>query len=478
MADITIIIPCYNASRYIEETIQSVKKQDTETWECIIVDDCSSDDSIDIITEAIAGDSRFRLISLSELFNTKDHFGVAVARNAGIARAVNEYILPLDADDLLLPNAIREFSHAADIDPNAALIIPRIRRFGDCAPIEQDRQWYCYEDLKYRCTPSNTSLFRWRDWFHADGYHSGTMYEDWEFWLRLLYNNSHVVNIPKVLVEYRIHKDSRWHDAVRYHDREVSIIRNMNPKIYGDKVIVAIPYLAKGAQGNELELAVKGWRKFFKEPYQIVIIGDYHPICSDPDITFIECPRVSPIPGQYLPHIDHVNKFRKLREHFPLSRGFVYTCDDIYPTRDFTMAAIIHPKYPEAGFNFQVGDWRTMNPDEWYTDKIKTGELCQNNGFPIRNWVCHLPVYYEWDKLLSIYDRFDCYHNSYIVENIYFNMEYPDEPQAVNCLSYRDEVRTAHPGISPIGSKMWITNANCGWSQELEEILTNYYDNE
>ena len=469
MADITIIIPCYNASRYIEDCIQSVKRQDTALWKCIIVDDASTDDSRDIISEAIAGDSRFRVIHL------KENRGVAAARNAGIEAAGGGYILPLDADDRLLPNAVKEFSRAADKDPNASLVVPRIRRFGDCESVEQDRQWYCYEDLKYRCTPSNTSLFRWNDWKYVGGYRSGTMYEDWEFWLRLLYDNAHVVNIPKVLVDYRIHKDSRWHDAVRYHDREVSLIRSMNPKIYGDKVIVAIPYLAKGAQGNELELAVMGWRKFFKEPYQIVIIGDPHPVCSDPDITFIECPRVTPIPGQYLPHIDHVHKFRKLREHFPSSRGFIYTCDDIYPTADFTMGDVLMPKYPESGFNFQVGHWKTMNPDEWYTDKLKTGELCQNNGVPVRNWVCHLPVYYEWDKLLSIYDRFECDHTSYIVENIYFNIEYPDNPHAVSCLEFRDEVRTAHPDISPIGSKKWVTNANCGWSLELEDILKKHY---
>ena len=76
------------------------------------------------------------------------------------------------------------------------------------------------------------------------------------------------------------------------------------------EILVVIPYLAKEAQGRELELAVTGWRKHFKEPYHIVVVGDHDPIVdTGDDITFIECPRIDPVPGQYLPHLDMVHKF-------------------------------------------------------------------------------------------------------------------------------------------------------------------------
>ena len=241
-----------------------------------------------------------------------------------------------------------------------------------------------------------------------------------------------------------------------------------------DTVLVVIPFWAKGAQGNELELAITGWRKFFKEDFLIVVVGDWHRVTDADDIEFIPCPQVSPVPGQYLPHLDHVHKFRKVREHFPKSKGFVYTCDDIYPTADITLDDIIFPKYPERGFYFETYNW-TNNPVDWYRDKMKTGDLCTKNGLPRRNWVCHLPVYYEWDRLLAIYDKHDCDHISYIVENIYFNEMYPDDPHAVNCLEFRDEVRTSYPDIRPIGSVKWITNANCGWSVELERMLEKHY---
>ena len=470
MVRITVVIPCYNAEKYIAECIDTVKAQTYTDWHCVIVDDCSTDNSAIIVLRETQGDDRFTFL------HQETNRGVSAARNIGIYNAKGGYILPLDADDRLMPDALKEFAAAAERDPNAALFIPRIRRFGDgINEVVQERQWYGYEDLKLRCTPSNTSMFRWEAWMNVGGYRSGTMYEDWEFWLRLLYKNDRVVNINKVLVEYRVHDDSRWHDAVKYHDREVSIIRNMNPAIFGDKVLVVIPYLAKGAQGNELELAITGWKKFFKEPHIIVVVGDNHPCLQQKGALFIDCPQVQPIPGQYLPHLDHVNKFRKVMETLPLRRGFIYTCDDIYPTSDFTMADVLMPKYPERGFNFAVTDWHNQ-PIDWYSDKLKTGALCQREGLPVRNWICHLPVYYEWKNLLPIYDRYGCDTNSYIVENIYFNMMYPDDPHAVNCLEFRDEVRTAHPDTRPFNTIKWVTNANCGWSQELEDKLRRYYD--
>lgn len=241
-----------------------------------------------------------------------------------------------------------------------------------------------------------------------------------------------------------------------------------------NEILVVIPYLASAAQGNELELAVTGWRLFFKEPHRIVVVGSRPCDAIRDQVDWIPCPRVDIVPGQYRPHIDHVHKFRKVRELYPDSQGFIYTCDDIYPTSDITMEDILQPKCPETGFEFDLWNWRDFTPD-WYSDKGKTGELCREEGLPIRNWVCHLPVYYEWDKLLAIYDKYDCDHVSYIVENIYFNMEYPDDPHAVSALEYRDEVKCSYPDIRPIGSVKWITNANSGWSKRLQTILEQYY---
>lgn len=243
-----------------------------------------------------------------------------------------------------------------------------------------------------------------------------------------------------------------------------------------NKIIVVIPYLASAAQGNELELAVTGWRKHFREPHHIIVVGDWHSIVgTGDDITFVNCPQIKPVRGQYLPHLDHVHKFREVRKMCWGSEGFIYTCDDIYATADFGMQEVLTPKCPEIGPDIKPYDWRS-NAIDWWSDRGKTAELCIREGLPARDWVCHLPVYYEWDKLYKVYDMYDCDHESYIVENIYFNKYYPKDVKWIEAKYVRDEVRTANPGIHPIGKRTWISNANCGWSEKLEEILRKHYD--
>ena len=242
------------------------------------------------------------------------------------------------------------------------------------------------------------------------------------------------------------------------------------------EILIVIPFLSRGAQGNELELAVTGWRLFFREPYHIVVVGDHHPVVdSGDDISFLACPRIDPVGGQYLPHLDMVHKFRRVMEAYPDRHGFVYTCDDIYPTAPSTIWDIIVPKEPVRGFAIQPSEWRGKKPD-WYTDKQKTADLCRENILQRRNWVCHLPVYYDAKRLSLIYLGYHCDTESYIVENIYFNELYPGNAHALPERDFHDEVTTSYPDIRPLGTVRWVSNANCGWSRRLEDMLRAYYD--
>lgn len=91
---ISIITPCYNAAPYIVNTIQSVQNQTISDWEMIIVDDGSSDNSVEIIQKIIAQDSRIKLIQ-------KENGGSASARNLALSIAQGEYIQFLDSDDTI-----------------------------------------------------------------------------------------------------------------------------------------------------------------------------------------------------------------------------------------------------------------------------------------------------------------------------------------------------------------------------------------
>jgi teichuronic acid biosynthesis glycosyltransferase TuaG len=98
---ISIITPMYNSSRYITDTIKSVLEQDYENWELIIVDDCSVDNSYEIVQEFAQKDPRIVLIM------QKYNQGTAAARNKALSIAKGRFIAFLDSDDLWKPNKLK-----------------------------------------------------------------------------------------------------------------------------------------------------------------------------------------------------------------------------------------------------------------------------------------------------------------------------------------------------------------------------------
>ncbi len=96
---VSIIIPCFNTEKFIAETIQSVINQTYSTWELIIVNDGSTDNSFSIIEEFVKQDSRITSIN-------KKNSGVSDSRNTGISKSKGEYLILLDSDDLICQNFI------------------------------------------------------------------------------------------------------------------------------------------------------------------------------------------------------------------------------------------------------------------------------------------------------------------------------------------------------------------------------------
>ena len=99
---VSVITPMHNAEKYILETIQSVQSQTYENWEMIIVDNCSTDRSRDIVNDFEKKDARIKLIELEFNFG-----GPARPRNIGIDNAKGEYIAFLDADDLWMKDKLK-----------------------------------------------------------------------------------------------------------------------------------------------------------------------------------------------------------------------------------------------------------------------------------------------------------------------------------------------------------------------------------
>lgn len=99
---VSIITPSYNSKKFIKDTIESVKLQTYKNWEMIIVDDCSTDDSVNYIKALIKNENRVKLIALNK------NVGAAEARNKALEIAQGEYIAFLDSDDIWMNNKLEK----------------------------------------------------------------------------------------------------------------------------------------------------------------------------------------------------------------------------------------------------------------------------------------------------------------------------------------------------------------------------------
>lgn len=200
---VSIIIPCYNQAAFLPEALESVLQQTYNAWEAIIINDGSPDNTMEIARRYEARDSRIRTIDIA-------NGGVSAARNVGLRSARGKYVLPLDADDKIAPNYIEKaigiFTGSDDVD----VVYARWQLFGltDNTP---NLRWLGYRQLLIHNSIFYAAMFRREDALRIGGYDEDMSvgYEDWEFFIRLLDENSVVVQIPEVLFYYRIKKLSR-----------------------------------------------------------------------------------------------------------------------------------------------------------------------------------------------------------------------------------------------------------------------------
>src|ERR671918_563327 len=97
---VSIIVPAYNAERFIAQTLQSAIDQSFRNWELLLVDDCSRDGTRTVVREFQARDPRIKLIAQPQ------NAGPAMARQAGVEAARGRFIAFLDSDDLWLPQKL------------------------------------------------------------------------------------------------------------------------------------------------------------------------------------------------------------------------------------------------------------------------------------------------------------------------------------------------------------------------------------
>lgn len=217
LIEVSIIVPCYNQAKYLNEALQSILDQSYFNWECIIVNDGSPDNTEEVAKKWVGKDSRF-------VYMYKVNGGLSSARNFGIQKANGKHILTLDADDKFEPTFI-EKAHQFLLNNQDVGIVSSwgVRFIGDEQFGEFRPSGKSIKDFLFCNAAIGTSLFRKECWEKVGGYDENMKlgYEDWEFYIRVCKLGWRVHVIQEPLFLYRQHTISMRVVALNNHDMDI-----------------------------------------------------------------------------------------------------------------------------------------------------------------------------------------------------------------------------------------------------------------
>tara|TARA_B110000902_G_scaffold41192_1_gene44474 strand:- start:809 stop:1663 length:855 start_codon:yes stop_codon:yes gene_type:complete len=144
-------VTCYNQEHCIIKTLESVSQQTYTNWECIIVDDGSTDESAEVIKAFIKGDVRFTYVY-------QDNQGVSAARNTGFKMATGTYINFLDGDDTFLPQKLERQVEVFSQNPEISICICH-HQF--CVENEKKYSYFQFDNIQPK--PLEQILYKWHN---------------------------------------------------------------------------------------------------------------------------------------------------------------------------------------------------------------------------------------------------------------------------------------------------------------------------
>jgi len=210
MPEISFIVPCYNQASYVGQALDSVIAQGSCDWECIVVDDGSTDDSRKVLSDYKSRDHRIKVL-------LQDNQGVSAARNRGIDMAGGEFLLFLDADDSLKPELcttllpiLREnrdvtvaFGCSQDMDGSGDLL-------GTNSKVPKDLKDYLLPLLMTNLFQLNCAVVRSEKLrLGKIRFREDLRPEDWAFWIELALDGAKFMPVDRIVCNYRKHGQTR-----------------------------------------------------------------------------------------------------------------------------------------------------------------------------------------------------------------------------------------------------------------------------
>ena len=219
MITLTISISSYNQQEWLPDAIESALAQPVQK-EIIVVDDGSTDHSLEIAR-------KYPIKVISQV-----NKGLSSARNTGLMNSNGDYFMPLDADDILLPNCLKRIYETIR-ETGADIVSPSFKCFGRAEDIIILMPNPTIEDFKIGNRVGYMSAIRKSKLLEGGGYspRMTTGYEDLHLWFDLLSRGATIKTIPEVLWLYRTKEKSMWHDAVSHHEELMAQIRKDFPQV-------------------------------------------------------------------------------------------------------------------------------------------------------------------------------------------------------------------------------------------------------
>ncbi len=205
MAKVSVIVTAHNYGKYLPQALDSVLKQNYDSYEIVVVNDGSTDDTAEILSEYWKKyPDKVKVVTLSGV-------GLAKAANVGVKESRGKYIIRLDADDYFDENILLVEANILDKNKNIHMVYPdyyRINKYGEI--IDSYRLQKVNDEVKLldRSPLAAGAMFRRKCFEALGGYNERLRYqEDYDFWIRFI-DKFNVYNVNLPLLYYRKHDGS------------------------------------------------------------------------------------------------------------------------------------------------------------------------------------------------------------------------------------------------------------------------------
>lgn len=225
---VSIITPTYNCGKFIGRTIESVQKQSYENWEMIIVDDCSKDNTKEIVEEYMKNDSRIKYHILEK------NSGAAVARTTAMALAQGKYMAFLDSDDIWKSDKLeKQLAYMKEKDINFSCtayeqIDEEDNKLGRVIKTVKKTD---YNRLLLDCPVGNSTVMYNVEKMGKFAVPNIRKRNDDALWLQMLKKEKYIWGMNEVLMEYRVRENSISSNKlslIKYHWQLYREIEHLN----------------------------------------------------------------------------------------------------------------------------------------------------------------------------------------------------------------------------------------------------------